>query len=85
LVGLLVFGFAIASSGSRTSDPVSDEMVERALPEAAGRNVVNVTLVDFRGLDTLGEITVLVVAAVGATAVARAGRRPLRRTGKETE
>lgn len=55
--------------------PVSDAMVEDALPKGGGRNVVNVILVDIRGLDTLGEITVLVVAALGATALARAGRR----------
>ena len=41
------------------------------------RNVVNVILVDFRGLDTLGEITVLAAAAIGTVALARAGgRRP---------
>ena len=40
------------------------------------RNVVNVILVDFRGLDTLGEITVLTAAAIGTVALARAGRRP---------
>ncbi len=33
---------------------------------AQGRNIVNVILVDFRGLDTLGEITVLAIGAVGA-------------------
>nr|MBA2497781.1 hypothetical protein [Acidimicrobiia bacterium] len=48
----------------------------RSLPDAEGRNVVNVILVDFRGFDTLGEITVLAVAAIGAVALARAGRRP---------
>ncbi len=32
---------------------------------AKGRNIVNVILVDFRGLDTLGEITVLIIAALG--------------------
>jgi multisubunit Na+/H+ antiporter MnhB subunit len=53
-------------------------MVDRALSEAEGRNVVNVILVDFRGLDTLGEITVLTAAAIGAVALARAGRRPRR-------
>jgi multicomponent Na+:H+ antiporter subunit A len=37
-----------------------------------------VILVDMRELDTLGEITVLVVAAVGATAIARVGRGPRR-------
>ena len=42
----------------------------------AGKNVVNVILVDFRGFDTMGEITVLAAAAIGAVALARAGRRP---------
>ncbi len=36
---------------------------------AKGRNIVNVILVDFRGLDTLGEITVLSVAAAGVFAL----------------
>ncbi|HYG35189.1 MAG TPA: hydrogen gas-evolving membrane-bound hydrogenase subunit E, partial [Clostridia bacterium] len=44
---------------------------ERSVPEAKGRNVVNVILVDFRALDTLGEITVLVTAAVGVFALLR--------------
>ena len=39
------------------------------MPLAYGRNVVNVILVDFRGLDTLGEITVLSVAAAGVWAL----------------
>ena len=51
-------------------------MIDQALPEGDGRNVVNVILVDFRGLDTLGEITVLAAAAIGTVALARAGRRP---------
>ena len=51
-------------------------MIEQALPEGDGRNVVNVILVDFRGFDTLGEITVLAAAAIGTVALARAGRRP---------
>ncbi len=36
---------------------------------AKGRNIVNVILVDFRGIDTLGEITVLAVAAIGVFAL----------------
>lgn len=39
--------------------------MEQSLPAGHGRNVVNVILVDFRALDTLGEITVLAVAALG--------------------
>jgi multisubunit Na+/H+ antiporter MnhB subunit len=38
-----------------------------------------VILVDFRGLDTLGEITVLSAGAIGAVALARAGRHHQRR------
>ncbi|MDF1521642.1 MAG: proton-conducting transporter membrane subunit [Trueperaceae bacterium] len=43
-------------------------------PEANGRNIVNVVLVDFRGIDTLGEITVLAVAATGVFALLRRAR-----------
>ena len=75
-VAVFVFALAIAAPGARTEPPVSEEMVERSYPDGGGRNIVNVILVDFRGFDTLGEITVLVVAAVGATALARVGRRP---------
>jgi multicomponent Na+:H+ antiporter subunit A len=74
-VGLGVFWFALIAGGVRVANPISTELVQRSLPEADGRNVVNVVLVDFRGLDTLGEISVLAVAAVGVVALARVGRR----------
>jgi multicomponent Na+:H+ antiporter subunit A len=51
--------------------------LEHARPLAHGCNVVNVILTDFRALDTLGEITVLAVAAVGVYALVR-----LRMTGE---
>lgn len=51
---------------------------QASVPEAFGRNVVNVILVDFRALDTLGEVAVVVVAALGAFALLR-GRRVSRR------
>jgi len=44
---------------------ISDYFIENSLTKAFGKNVVNVILVDFRALDTLGEITVLVIAALG--------------------
>lgn len=44
---------------------ISVWFLEQSLPAGHGRNVVNVILVDFRALDTLGEITVLAVAALG--------------------
>jgi multicomponent Na+:H+ antiporter subunit A len=74
-VGVTVFVLALASAGVRLSPPVSEEMVARSVPDGHGRNVVNVILVDFRGFDTLGEITVFAVAAIGAVALARVGRR----------
>lgn len=42
---------------------------------AHGRNIVNVILVDFRALDTLGEITVLATAAIGVRALLQIGRK----------
>jgi multicomponent Na+:H+ antiporter subunit A len=75
VLALMVFGFALIAGGARTATPISQEMIERALPDAHGRNVVNVILVDFRGLDTMGEITVLATAAIGSVALARAVRR----------
>ncbi|MCX8105726.1 MAG: putative monovalent cation/H+ antiporter subunit A [Ignavibacterium album] len=42
---------------------------EKSLPEGKGRNIVNVILVDFRAIDTLGEITVLAIAAIGVYAL----------------
>jgi multicomponent K+:H+ antiporter subunit A len=48
---------------------VSSEHVTRSVPDGGGTNVVNVILVDFRGFDTYGEITVLAVAALGIAAL----------------
>lgn len=51
---------------------------EHSYEDAHGRNIVNVILVDFRGFDTLGEITVLAVAGIGVFALTRlrGSRRP---------
>jgi multicomponent Na+:H+ antiporter subunit A len=45
---------------------ISEFYLQQSLPTAFGANVVNVILVDFRAIDTLGEITVLVIALLGA-------------------
>jgi multicomponent Na+:H+ antiporter subunit A len=50
-------------------------MGEAAVPEAKGRNVVNVVIVDFRALDTLGEIAVLLIAALAASVLLRRARK----------
>ncbi len=75
-VALGVFTLAMLTSGGSSDRPTSAAIVAQAKPEGGGANVVNVILVDVRGLDTLGEVTVLAVAAVGVTALARIGRRP---------
>lgn len=79
LTFVAIFVFALVAADARddvAQPPVSDEMLERSVPDGNGYNVVNVILVDFRGFDTLGEITVLTVAALGLVAIARAARRP---------
>jgi multicomponent Na+:H+ antiporter subunit A len=75
-VGLTVFGLALVAGGEMLPRDVAAEQLARAQPDGGGANVVNVILVDMRGLDTLSEITVVAVAAIGAVALARAGRRP---------
>ena len=54
---------------TRDHDAISWFFLDKALPEGGGSNVVNVILVDFRGYDTFGEITVLGIAAVGVLAL----------------
>jgi len=71
-------GVAVLAYAMMTRDPSPDaasvEMLARSLPEAYGRNVVNVILVDFRGFDTFGEITVFGVAALIVHALLRRAR-----------
>jgi len=50
-------------------EPISSYYLDNSYTKAHGRNIVNVILVDFRALDTLGEITVLTLAAIGVYAL----------------
>ncbi len=63
--GILVSLIFLISVHVQIAEPISNTLAEWSYLEAYGRNVVNVILVDFRALDTLGEITVLGIAAVG--------------------
>jgi len=51
------------------SSSISEFFLANSYSKAHGENVVNVILVDFRALDTLGEVTVLVIAAMGVAAL----------------
>ncbi len=70
-------GVAMALAGSAsapTGRPPITELADAAVAEGGGNNIVNVILTDIRALDTLGEIVVLVVVAVGVAALAADGR-----------
>jgi multicomponent Na+:H+ antiporter subunit A len=73
----IVFGAVMAlvvlaeQAGKTSNYDVSRFYSENSLSLAQGRNVVNVILVDFRALDTLGEISVLAIAALGVFAMLR--------------
>ncbi|MCM8737533.1 monovalent cation/H+ antiporter subunit A [Azospirillum sp. A1-3] len=67
-------GMAALAFGVMTRFPpeiLAEHFLERSYTEGGGTNVVNVILVDFRGFDTLGEITVLGVVALTAYALLR--------------
>src|SRR3954470_5920428 len=72
--GLAALAYAVMSRPLPAS--VSGFFLEHALPDGGGANVVNVIIVDFRGFDTLGEITVLAVVAITVYAILRRFRPP---------
>jgi len=71
-VGATVFVIGAAGLAARTASPPADALVQAA-PEGGGDNVVNIILVNIRALDTLGEITVVLAAAAGVSALVRPG------------
>jgi multicomponent Na+:H+ antiporter subunit A len=64
-VGLVITLVAISANSNRVGETISSFFIENSYTEAGGKNMVNVILVDFRGFDTLFEITVLGIAALG--------------------
>lgn len=86
VAGCMVAGMAVVLSGARSLPATTSAEFVRLAPDGAGAdNVVSAIIVDFRALDTVGEITVLFVAAVGVAGLVLdgpAGRRRRRpRTG----
>ncbi len=75
--GLSVTLVALLTLGSRTATPVSEAYPETAKEFGFGSNIVNVVLVDTRAWDTIGEISVLSIAATGvASLIFLRGRSP---------
>ena len=70
-VGVTMTALSWAVLAARGDRPLTEFFLEASKPLAQGRNVVNTILVDFRALDTLGEIAVLAIAAIGVIALLR--------------
>jgi multicomponent Na+:H+ antiporter subunit A len=74
-MGALATAGTYALTGRRELSEAGRYYLEAAPRDAGGNNVVNTILVDFRALDTLGEITVLAVAAVGVFSIVKLTRK----------
>ncbi|SQF97767.1 monovalent cation/H+ antiporter subunit A [Paucimonas lemoignei] len=72
--GMALLSYAMLTRA--TPNAISSFYLSRAIPEGGGSNVVNVMLVDFRGFDTFGEITVLAAVALTVFALLRRFRPP---------
>jgi multicomponent Na+:H+ antiporter subunit A len=68
-VGLTMAFIAIIATADRVAPPISEDFAELAYEIGHGRNVVNVALVDLRGWDTMGELSVLILAATGVASL----------------
>ena len=66
IVGGLAVGWIAWLVMTRDHQSISWFFMQQTVPLGGGTNAVNVILVDFRGFDTFGEITVLGIAAIGA-------------------
>ncbi len=68
-VGVTMSALALLAPAVRVHVPVSVDFPEEAYVYGYGKNIVNVTLVDIRAWDTMGEIAVLLVAATGVASL----------------
>jgi multicomponent Na+:H+ antiporter subunit A len=68
-VGATVTVLATVAMAARTGRPIADLLPDAAYYRGHGANTVNVLLVDIRAWDTLGEISVLLVAATGVASL----------------
>jgi NADH:ubiquinone oxidoreductase subunit 5 (subunit L)/multisubunit Na+/H+ antiporter MnhA subunit len=75
-VGAFMFTYVLLTTSPqfKTMDNLSGEYLARALDEAGGANAVNVIIVDFRAIDTTGEITVLVLVGLCVFGLLRSRR-----------
>lgn len=74
--GAMMFMLVLKTATLKESEKISDYFSHNSYPLGHGKNIVNVILVDFRALDTLGEILVLTVAAIGVWTLIKLNRKP---------
>lgn len=74
LFGLAITAAMLAVLGTPLDRRLTDFFEATSLAEAHGRNIVNVILVDFRALDTMGEVSVIVISGIAALAALWAGK-----------
>ncbi|MEZ9708577.1 hydrogen gas-evolving membrane-bound hydrogenase subunit E [Vibrio breoganii] len=72
VIGVSVTAILVGITSMPLDSTVSDFYANSSVPGGFGRNVVNVILVDFRAIDTLGEVVVVVVAGLGAVSLLKA-------------
>lgn len=74
-VGVAMSAIAVISLGARVANPIYRELADLAVQGGHGVNIVNVILVDVRGWDTMGELSVVIVAATGVASLIFLDRR----------
>lgn len=79
LFGGVVALWVLVAVGGVFDPTLTQFFAEKSVPEAYGRNVVNVVLVDFRALDTWGEIAVVMLSFMAALPMLQAVRSHLKR------
>lgn len=69
VAGVVTSGGVLLAAASRKENPVSELLPDEVLQFGYGHNIVNVILVDVRAWDTVGELSVLLIAVTGVTAL----------------
>lgn len=73
--GVLITSLLLASKAAGTGETISSYYEAHSASRGGGRNIVNTILVNFRAIDTLGEVTVLSAAALGVLTLLPRHRR----------
>ncbi|WP_010239571.1 hydrogen gas-evolving membrane-bound hydrogenase subunit E [Pseudonocardia sp. P1] len=79
--GVFVAGTAVVLSGARLQPPSTTDAFVANAPEAGATNLISAILVDFRALDTIGEITILLICAAGTASLVLATRYDKKKGG----